>query len=235
MKRLVKQLAKWREMSVRVAVMLVMLMGVSMYAKAEEYITEIMVLGAEDSGGINNVAKQYREWGWTVVTSDLNGGGTGGWYIYVAYKTSSSADPRTGYVTDICASTTNVGSFTHDGRTYYQAARNSGFNGDLNRGAGKSTPYIFLYYTRDRKNLSYAGGVKRVMTTLSVTHSEHDGNSSRIVVQWRNGNYDGPADTNKGAGGDFNYIYMHFTTQTLKWKQEPTLLLTSPTMVAIRV
>lgn len=221
MKGLVKQFAKWREMSVRVAVMLVMLMGVSMYAKAEEYITDIVVLGAEDSGGINNVAKQYREWGWTVVTSDLNSG-TGGWYIYVAYKTSSSADPQTGYVTDICASTTNVSAFTHDGRTYHQAPRNSDFSGDLNRGAGKSTPYIYLYYTRDRKNLSYAGGVKRVMTTLSVTHSEHDGNSSKIVVQWRNGNYDGPADTNKGAGGDFNFIYMHFTTQTLKWKVEPT-------------
>ena len=234
MKRLVKQLAKWREMSVRVAVMLVMLMGVSMYAKAEEYITEIMVLGAEDSGGINNVAKQYREWGWTVVTSDLNGGGTGGWYIYVAYKTSSSADPRTGYVTDICASTTNVGSFTHDGRTYYQAPKNSGFNGDLNRGAGKSTPYIWLYYTRDRNNLSSNGGTKRVLTQLSVSHSTNGGPNTEYVG-WLKSSYSGPADTNKGAGGDDNFIHKHLTTQTLKWKQEPTLLLTSPTMVAIRV
>ena len=147
--------------------MLVMLVGGGSTAWADGYITEVMVLGV--SGGLNakNLRNEYTNNGWTVVEQDLSEG-TGGWYIHIAYKTSSTANPYSDYITDICASDKNVVSFTSDGRTYYKAPTNdSKFDGDLNRGSNGNE--IYIYYTCDRKNLSDYGGSKRVMTRLSTT------------------------------------------------------------------
>ena len=61
-------------------------------------------------------------------------------------------------------------SFTSDGRTYYRAPTNSDFNGDLNKGSGVM-PDIYIYFTRDRKNLSDYGGSKR--NDPPVDNKEH--------------------------------------------------------------
>ena len=111
--------------------------------------------------------RRYRNKGWTVLNNDLNRN-AGGWDVYIAYKTSSTANPETGYITDICASNKDVSSFTFEGRTYYKAPTNSGFNGDLNRGAGGAIHHP--YYTRDRRNLGSYGADKRVITKLSVSN-----------------------------------------------------------------
>ena len=206
--------------------MLVMLVGGGSTAWADGYITDVIVLGDGISGvNAKNLKNEYTNKGWTVVNQDLNEG-NGGWYVFIAYKTSSTANPYSGYITDICASNKKVDKFTSDGRTYYKAPTNrSDFDGDLNRGSNGND--IYIYFTRDHKNLSDYGGEKRVMTRLSTTINENgntdDGDNSSLAISWRNSSYSGYVDTNKGAGvRAYIFIHQHFTTQTAKWKREPT-------------
>ena len=208
--------------------MLVMLVGGGSTAWAQSYITDVMILGCGTSGlDARNLRNEYTNKGWTVLEQDLSEG-SGGWYIHIAYKTSSTANPYSGYITDICASDKNVESFTSDGRTYYKAPNNSisGFDGNINRGTGAGTPNFWLYFTRDRKNLSDYGGSKRVITRLTTTTNTNgttdDGDKSSDAVSWRNSSYSGYFDTNKGTGAQYVFIHQHFTTQTAKWKKEPT-------------
>ena len=127
----------------RLLMMALLLIGAATDVLAQEYITEVMTLGAEQGKGAN-LRREYENKGWTVVNNDLNRN-AGGWDVYIAYKTSSTANPETGYITDICASNKWVDSFTFEGRTYYRAQSNSGFNGDLNKGAGGAD--IIIYYS----------------------------------------------------------------------------------------
>ena len=204
-----------------IMLVLVMLIGASTDIHAQEYITDVMTIGAENSDGAKKVRNEYTNKGWTVLDNDLNKG-TDGWYVYIIWKTSSTANPESGYITDICASDKRVDSFTFEGRTYYRASTNNGFNGDLNRGDGSGTADIFIYYTRDRGNLNTYGADKRVMTALSVTNKAEDEDYYwTAAISWRNSKYSGICDTNKGAGGDDIFIQQHFTTQTLKWSEEP--------------
>ena len=212
-------------LQVLVAVLMLLVAGVTP-AWAQEYITDVIVLGDGISGvNAKNLKNEYTNKGWTVVNQDLNEG-NGGWYVFIAYKTSSTAHPYSGYITDICASNKKVDKFTSDGRTYYKAPTNkSDFDGDLNRGSNGNE--IYIYFTRDHKNLSGYGGEKRVMTRLSTTINENgntdDGDNSSLAISWRNSSYSGYVDTNKGAGvRAYIFIHQHFTTQTAKWKKEPT-------------
>ncbi len=202
----------------RLLMMALLLIGAATDVLAQEYITEVMTLGAEQGKGAN-VRREYENKGWTVVNHDLNKG-AGGWDVYIAYKTSSTANPETGYITDICTSNKWVDSFTFEGRTYYKAQSNSGFNGDLNRGAGGED--IVVYYTRERGKLDSYGADKRVITQLSISDDPEDGNSWTAAISWRNSPYNGICDMNRGARGDFIYIQQHFTTQTMKWTEKPT-------------
>ena len=208
--------------------MLVMLVGGTTNIQAQAYITDVMILGCGTSGlDARNLRNEYTNKGWTVLEQDLSEG-TGGWYIHIAYKTSSTANPYSDYITDICASDKNVESFTSDGRTYYKAPNNSvsGFDGNINKGTGAGTPNFWLYFTRDRKNLSDYGGSKRVITRLTTTTNTNgttdDGDKSSDAVSWRNSSYSGYFDTNKGTGCQYVFIHQHFTTQKAKWDREPT-------------
>ena len=184
---------------------------------AAGYITDVMALGVKSGKG-NALKNQYRELGWTVLDQDLNEG-AGGWDIYIAYKTSSTANPETGYITDICVSTEWKDRPVLDGRTYHHVSTNSGFNGDLNAEAGGE--YIWMYYTRDRAGLSGYGGTQRVMTELSTTDEKDDGKKATDGVRWRWSKRSGIADMNESAGGDDIFIQMHFTTQKLSIKNDP--------------
>ena len=203
----------------RLLLVVLMLIGASTGIDAQEYITEVMTIGAEKADGANKIRAEYANKGWKVPNNDLNRGADG-WYVYIIWKTSSKANPEKGYITDICASDKKVDSFIFEGRTYHRAPSNNGFNGDLNRGAGGAD--IFIYYTRERGKLNTYGADKRVMTKLSVTNVTEDGDSWSAAISWRNSQYSGICDANKGAGGDFIYIQQHFTTQTLTWSEEPT-------------
>ena len=201
----------------RLFAMLCMLMTTITSVQAEGYITEVMALGAKQGSGAA-LRAEYKKKGWTVLDNDLNRN-AGGWDVYIAYKTSSTAKPETGYITDICASDKNVNSFVFEGRVYYKAPTNSGFGGDMNKEAGGA--FIYIYYTRERYNLNSYGETKRVITSLSVSNSSNTNVSMEAPISWRNSKYNGLCDLNKGAGGDYIYLYQHFAVQTLKFKEEP--------------
>ncbi len=185
---------------------------------AVEGVTDIILLGAKQGKG-NALKNSYREQGWTVVDKDLNDN-AGGWDVYIAYKTSSDANPETGYITDICVSTSKENTKTLEGRTYYLAPTNNGYNGDLNRDAGGAD--IWVYYTRDHQNHTAYGGTQRVITKLSTTKDPEDGYSTTSAVSWRwTSKFSGLADVNEDAGGDDIYIQQHFETQTLTIKNNP--------------
>ena len=198
--------------------MALMLVGTSTSIHAQEYITEVMTIGVEKSNDANNLKNEYTKKGWTVLNNDLNRGARG-WYIYIIWKTSSNANPEKGYITDICTSDKQVNSLIFEGRTYYRASNNYGFNGDLNRGSGGAD--IFVYYTRDRGKLNTYGSDKRVITQLSVTNKAEDGSDKTGAISWCNSKYSGFCDVNKGAGGDDIFIQQHFATQTLQWNEQP--------------
>ena len=91
--------------------MLVMLVGGTTNIQAQSYITDVIVLGDGISGvNAKNLKNEYTNKGWTVLEQDLNQG-NGGWYVFIAYKTSSTAHPYSGYITDICASNKKVDKF----------------------------------------------------------------------------------------------------------------------------
>ncbi len=207
--------------------MLALLVGGTTNIQAQSYITDVIVIGCGGSSDYNALKKEYTNKGWTVVEQDLNEGNTG-YYVYIAYKTSSTANPYSDYITDICASDRKMDSFTSDGRTYYKAPTNSGYDGNLKKGAFlyAGGTEIYIYFTRDRKNLSDYGGNKRVMTRLTTTKNNgdntDDGDNSSLTVSWRNSSYSGYLNTNHGTGMKYIFIHQHFTTQTAKWKREPT-------------
>ena len=204
----------------RLALVAIMLLGASNML-AQEYITDVMTIGAKKGKG-TALKEEYRNKGWTVCDQDLNSG-AGGWDVYIAYKTSSHADPEKGYITDICASNQWVDKFTFEGRTYQRASVNSGFNGDMNKGCGSGTADILIFFTRDHRNLHSYGNESRVMTALTTTSKSDDGDPNTAVVSWRNtSNYSGACDMNKDAGGADIFIQQHFTTQKLEWKGKPT-------------
>jgi len=202
---------------VRWLLLLALLVTAVTGVKADGYVTDVMVFGVSSNGSTSVVS--YTAMGWQLLNRDLNED-AGGWDVYMLYKTSTTANPGTGYITDLLVSTQNLASFDYEGRHYVQADKNSGFDGDLNHSAGG--PYIYLYYTRDRANLSASGGMKRVITGFSTSSSKHS-----YSIQWYNSSYKGSsltgaAEMNESAGGDDIYIHMAFTEQTLSMNTHPT-------------
>ncbi|MCR4602018.1 MAG: LamG domain-containing protein [Prevotella sp.] len=202
----------------RCLTMIIMLFAAVKGVQADGYITELMTIGDEDS---RSIAQDYRDKGWTVVDKDLNAGAKG-WYIFLAYKTSTTATPETGYITDICASTKCVDNFSFEGRTYYRASNNSGFNGNLNRGISDGTD-IYLYYTRERINLGTFGGDMRVISSVTASSNSTPENPTTTgAVSWRNASHEGLCDFNHGAGGEYVYLHQHFNVQKTWFKVKPT-------------
>ena len=203
--------------------MLLMLFTVLPSAFAASYITELKVLGKDASKDIEALKEKYKNLGWTIVNKDLNTK-AGGYYVYLAYKTSDSANPETGYITDIVASTANKSTLSKDGRTYTKVSA-EGFDGDLNKNAGGE--YIYLYYTTSRKSLSGHFGTKRVISSIDTSDNSNSspsgGSDDFGPICWAE-TFTGACDVNKNAGGDYIYVRMHFREQTLAVSSHPAVV-----------
>ena len=204
----------------RLLLLLVMFFAALPSVKAESYITELKILSRGSEGDIKKVKESYQNQGWTVLSQDLNQDAGGQW-ILLAYKTSDSANPETGYITDIQASTNNKSSFVKAGKTWYQVPHDGG-NGDLNQGA--EGEFIYIYYTRERANLNNHYGTKRVLSKLTTSDntnsSDGNGTDNYGPMYWIE-TFSGPCDLNKGAGGKFIYLRLYFKEQTLVIKNHP--------------
>ena len=187
------------------------MLAVGATARAEDYITDVMVIGGSQSV-VNNLKDTYRRQGWTVIDKDLNAGcGSGSDYIYLLYKSASSDNLDAGaFVTDFYLLQSSSGNviptFIDDGLTYSLVPcdgsdyfKNN--KGDLNSHCGAGSAYIHLYFAKDNDK-AYRSTAVTSITFNATAEGAVCQNDTTIAC-----------DLNYGAGGD--YIYMH-TNSTLK-------------------
>ena len=196
--------------------LVVLAMSMPLMSWAQEFVTDVMLVGAETASQRDGLLDNYRNEGWTVVNYDLNKGcGKNSDYIYFLYKTSKNIDGFShGYVTGFYIRTgtnypdeLNVSGVNYKLVPYAGSSHFVDMKGDLNSNAGGA--YIHLYYTEDILEPDRA-----------VTGVYFDANAAGGV----------PADGNTGANGyDLNkgvsgsaYIYMHFTTGSYHKADRPT-------------
>ncbi len=184
---------------------LVAMLAVGATAWAEDYITDVMVIGGSQSV-VNDLKDTYTRQGWTVIDQDLNKGcGSSSDYIYLLYKSASETDVEAGaFITDFAISTatgTIPDVFSNNTRTYHLVPfdgsdyfKNN--KGDLNSHCGSSSATIHLYYT---KEYSRAGTDYIAVKSIAFNDTQAGG----VPVAGATTGY----DLNTGAGGD--YIYMH--------------------------
>lgn len=177
------------------------LVALGQTAWAQNYITDLLVIGYSSQSDASDAYDSFEMQGWTGINRNLNSGTDDGYYIYLLYKTDSSPYSSGTPISDLYlrVSDSNNGpdEFTLDGRTYHRPycmglSNFMNSKGDLNCGA--SGKYIHLYYTKD------AYSPNRVVTSIAID------NTSNNTAVCENGGTT-PCDLNKGVGGD--YIYLH--------------------------
>ena len=184
-----------------------LLFTVAQGAWAQSYITDVMVVGADDDDEAEAYYDYYTSQGWSGIWKDLNNN-AGGHYIYLLYKTNRSSGSSGRAISDFYLRVSGQydapSSFVRNGRTYYMAEYHGDGEfmekrGDLNCEAGGY--WIHLYYTKD--DGEYMG-----VNYLTIN------NSSGGALGENGGGT--PCDLNKDAGGDD--IFMHINRTTInKW------------------
>ena len=169
-------------------------------AQSQEYITDVMLIGCDNTTDVNALWYSYVNAGWRGVDYDLNLGADGH-FIYLMYKTNKCVGSTGSPINDLYLRIyenggSGPGYFSHQGHTYYKTGFDGdsdfkGNEGDLNTGA--SGYWISLYYTKDPNS------------AVRINNIYFNGSEEFAVGE--NGGHT-PCDLNKGAGG--NFIYMHF-------------------------
>ena len=170
-------------------------------AQSQEYITDVMLIGYDNTTDVNALWNSYVNTGWRGVDYDLNKG-AGGHFIYLMYKTNkcvgSTGSPINDLYLRVSGSGPSPNSLTHMGHTYYKAGYNGdsdfeGNEGDLNTGA--SGYWISLYYAKDPNS------------AVRINNIYFNGSEEFAVGE--NGGHT-PCDLNKGTEQKGETIYLHF-------------------------
>ena len=198
----------------RLAVFLCMALFASTTAFAEEYITDVMVIGG-DKDRVDFLKDSCGAQGWTVIDKDLNdNAGVGTDYVYLLYKKSSEGKASNGFITDFIIKTDEYpDSYIFNGRTYYRIPHKGSehfeiHGGNLNSGTVSSSTNMRLYYTKEEFP------DRRFVRDIAFTDAKL---KSGYTTLGRNGavvgsDGSGAMDLNEGAGSSSDYIYMHFAT-----------------------
>lgn len=177
-------------------------------AWAEEYITDVMVIGGTKNE-VNMLKSTYSNLGWTVIDQDLNSGcGSGSDYIYMLYKKADESTVSSGaFITKFVIRTYDDTAPDHivntDGRICYLVPFDGGeyfksTQGDLNSHCGSGSATIHLYYTKD-----YPSQGRDYGTVKSISfNTTADGG---VTTMEGTTGY----DLNTGCGSGSDYIYMH--------------------------
>ncbi|MCR5635738.1 MAG: metallophosphoesterase [Clostridiales bacterium] len=167
---------------------------IDQYENNSVYVSD---LRASFNSRERHAVSELTDAGYTVIDKDLNDG-SGGDYIYLGYKTTSSKNDA---ITDIMlvkggeANKTRTEVINGKNVVYQAVTSKDGTVVDFNKGCGGE--YIYCYYTKDT--------VYRPITSIAIDVKECMAEYN--TVMW----YDEPAlaaDLNKGAKGD--YIYLHY-------------------------
>ncbi|MBO4810304.1 MAG: choice-of-anchor J domain-containing protein [Prevotella sp.] len=203
MKRTETNACRFALASAKFVLALMLVLFTSATATATEFITDVMLLGHESKTEFDKLENNLKAAGWEVVDYDLNKG-AGGAYIHLLYKTENSNDCfNRGYITDFYIKTGKnpPSSLTYNGRNYplVPCEGSSAFvnsNGDLNKGCGSGSAYIYLFYTKETFTDD------RAVTKIYF----NDTQAKAVGADGGSTGY----DLNTGADGD--YIYMHLKT-----------------------
>ncbi|MBR5726412.1 MAG: leucine-rich repeat protein [Muribaculaceae bacterium] len=191
----------------KLLLILTILFAMVNYAKADNFVTDVMVIGGTQAE-TNNLKTYYQNLGWTVVNQDLNAGVSGD-YIYLLYKTDSDANPDASFITYF-----NCGSFYNEEGLMFGAVLNqegimispaghyvpvpyaggSNFtasHGNLNSGTTNGNP-LYLYYTKESN-----GGTDNPHLVKSITFNSTSTGAMPVD------------DLNLGCEGNAPEIYMH--------------------------
>ena len=191
------------------AIVVLAVLFTALTAGATQFITDVMVIGTLEKTDKDALISKYTDQGWSYIEKDLNAG-AGGDYIYLFYKSEENNDGvNHDYITDFYIYGSKNGIFeeevTFGGRTYYLVPfdgsddfKNS--KGDLNRGCGKGTDYIHLYYTVDPKGNDAVSGISFDNMPLNAL--------GNMGLSGGGSGY----NLNAGCSSGEN-IYMHITTK----------------------
>ena len=183
-------------------------------AFAEEYITDVMVIGGSEDR-VEFLKDSCESHGWIIINQDLNAGaGKETDYVYLLYKKSSEGYASNGFITDFIIKTDDYpDSYVFNGRTYYRAPSygSSWFEkhgGNLNSGTVLGSTNMRLYYTKEEFP------DRRIVSDIAFTDTKL---KSDYTTVGKNGGVvgsdgSGALDLNEGAGSRSDYIYMHFAT-----------------------
>lgn len=183
----------------RLLLAIVLSMSMPAASWAEEFVTDVRLIGGETYAEVQAKINEYRLDGWKLVDYDLNKGcGKNSDYIYLLYKTAHYNDRSNHhYITKLkLVEGSRYPEHYTDGEYIMYLVPYAGsshfveMKGDLNSNAGGK--YIHLYYS------------KTDIDDKAITDIWADSNSSDAM--WIT--YGHGYDLNAGAGGD--YIYMHY-------------------------
>ncbi len=216
------------------AMMVLAVLLTALTADATEFITDVKLIGYKNKTQFDNLQDKLEKEGWTAIKKDLNAG-AGGDYIYLLYKSEENNDGKNhGYITDFYIYGSQNGIFeeevTFGGRTYYLVPFDGSDDfkkskGDLNRGCGKGTDYIHLYYTVDPKGNDAVSGIE--FTNIQMGALGNMGLSGGITGYNLNAGCSSGEKiymritTNNATTQTFKYIkYTYDTTNGLTKKEE---------------
>lgn len=207
------------------ALLLLVVMLVSQRAWAETYIKEIAI---STSTTEKTVIDYLENNGFTVLKKELNDQTkkSGEDWVYIGYKTTTKISEA---ITDILIvdgqsylgghmeGTNDPIKFGSDTRNWYSVP--TGGSCDINNGAGKGTPYLSLYYTRDG-NASKDG---KPITGIDVLYN-HNSTTSSYAKLFTGGAFkdDENAHTNYGTDSGTK-SYIAFTTHTHAFTENESL------------
>jgi len=81
--------------------LLTMLLATAGAVAQTQYISEVILIGKNNNTEANTLKAQYVAQGWTAIDKDLNDGcGSKTDYIYLLYKTRTTASPNHTFITD---------------------------------------------------------------------------------------------------------------------------------------
>ena len=159
---------------------------------APRYISEILVGYGKKPYSAKNMLLSKEVLESDIIDLDLNKGARGE-YIYLGYKTTYNKEEA---ITDIIAEHYNDSQskdLTYDGNKYKIVPV------DLNKGAGGK--YIYLYYTKDKDDVE---PITSIQYNHKGTWQYKNGNGYKPIKPY---NKSDALDLNKGAGGDYVWLY----------------------------
>ena len=170
--------------------------GTTMDMADEVFIRDIALV---ENGKKDKAKARLEDDGYILLNNDLNEW-AGGDYIYLGYKTTKIFEDSIKDMRVLTGKGNARSSITLNGRDYLicPVLENDDFRnckGDLNHKAGGD--YIFLFYTRQKRNENDQVGV-----------------SSMRIRSWAEGSVDG-VNLNKGTGGDTLYLHISKTEHTV--------------------